>query len=177
MNKPDKICVGAIVGVHGIKGEVKLKSFTENPEAVGKYGPLEDKFGKKYDLKVTGRSKELLRAKIKGVDDRNAAETLIGTELWADRSVLPELEDDNEFYHTDLIGLAVKFEDKEIGKVVGIYNFGAGDIIEVKLASTGKAEMFPFKNAYFPEVNIKDGYIIITTDTLNFQEENKKDES
>ena len=177
MNKPDKICVGAIIGVHGIKGEVKLKSFTEVPEAVGKYGTLEDKSGKKYDLKVVGHSKEVLRAKVKGVDDRNVAETLIGTELWVDRNVLPELEDNNEFYHIDLIGLAVKFENKEIGKVAGVYNFGAGDIIEVKLTSTGKTEMFPFTNAYFPEVNIKDGYIIITTDMLKFKEEESKDES
>ena len=112
----DKICLGAIVGVHGIKGEVKVKCFSENEKNLVRYGILSNETGdKNFDLKITGHSKDLLRVKIKGVDDRNTAETLIGTGLYIKRELLPVLAED-EFYHTDLIGL--KAQNKE-GEVVG----------------------------------------------------------
>lgn len=169
MSDESRICLGVITGVHGIKGEVKVKSFTQNPRDIAGYGILEDKSGtKNFDIKVAGNSKELLRVKIKGIDDRNSAEALAGTELYVSKSVLPELKDEDEFYHTDLIGLAAKLEGEEIGHVSGVYNFGAGDIIEIKINSTSKTEMIPFNNTYVPEVNINDGYIIIASIALNF---------
>ncbi len=162
MTTNNRICLGAIVGVHGIKGEVKVKSFTEDERALQNYGDVENKKGdKKYSVKIVGHSKELLRVKIKGVEDRNTAETLIGTELYVNRDVLPELGEE-EFYHTDLIGLDVK-EDASgevIGKVDAIYNFGAGDLIEIRF-SEGGSEMLPFTKQYVPEIKIKDGYIIV----------------
>ena len=170
MNKTKRVCLGAVVGVHGIKGEVKVKSFTEYAEDIGSYGPLEDKSGsRKFIVKVTGHSKELLRVKVKGIDDRDQAEALIGTELYIDRSALPELEAEDEFYQTDLIGLDVRLADgSSVGEIVGIYNFGAGELLEIKSKSTGRLEMIPFSKAYVPEIDLEQGFIIVETVSLKF---------
>ena len=193
-----RICLGAIIGVHGIKGEVKVKSFAQIPEDICRYGALEDKSGtKKFELKVTGQSKGLLRAKVKGIDDRNASECLIGTELYIDRSCLPELEKD-EFYHTDLIGLPVVFlslegrgkscprseaerscnsgEGGNIGTIVALHNFGAGDMLEIKLNHSGKTEMLPFTAAFVPEVDINNGIIISEAAVDYLQGDKENDE-
>ena len=165
-----RVCLGAVVGAHGIRGEVKVKSWTETDRDIGAYGALQNKDGtKSFVLKVTGHSKELLRCKIKGVVDRNAAEALIGTELYVNRDVLPQLEEE-EYYQTDLIGLDVieQSSGQNIGKVVGIYNFGAGDILEIKLKSTAKTEMIPFTKQYVPEVKIADGCVVISSALINF---------
>ena len=157
----DKVCLGAIVGVHGIRGEVKVKSFSSDEKNLTRYGLLSnDKGDKRFELKIVGHSKELLRCKIKGVDDRTTAETLIGTGLYIDRALLPELKDE-EFYHTDLIGLEVKNSSGEVlGQVNALYNFGAGDILEIKM-NNGSLEMVPFTKSFVPVINIKDGYIIV----------------
>ena len=175
MDKEKRVCLGVIVGVHGIKGEVKVKSFTEYAEDIDSYGPLEDKSGsRKFTVKVTGHSKELLRVKVKGTDDRNQAEELIGTELYVDRDVLPELESEDEFYQADLIGLDVKLTDgSSVAEVAGIYNFGAGELLEIRLKSTGRLEMIPFTKAYVPEVNLEEGFIIVESVFLKFAPEDE----
>ncbi len=167
-----KVCLGKIVGVHGIRGEVKVKSFTAVDKDIAAYGDLTDKNSKQtFSIKVTGHSKDLLRIKIKGVEDRTKAETLIGTELYAPRDVLPELKAEDVFYETDLVGLKVLDEQKnEIAKVIGFYNFGAGDILEIKLKS-GKAEMLPFNKGYVPEINLNEGYIIVASAVMVFLED------
>ena len=167
-----KVCLGKIVGVHGIRGEVKVKSFTAVDKDIASYGDLTDKNNKQtFSIKVTGHSKDLLRIKIKGVEDRTKAETLIGTELYAERGVLPELKNEDVFYETDLVGLKVLDEQKnEIAKVIGFYNFGAGDILEIKLKS-GKAEMLPFNKGYVPEINLNEGYIIVASAGMVFLED------
>ena len=173
MENGRKICLGAIVGVHGIKGEVKVKSFTETDRNLERYGVLEDQNGRRFEVKVSGHSKELLRVKIKGIDDRNTAEGLIGSRLYAEREVLPPLENEDEFYQADLIRLEVRQNGsaQPAGRVAGIYNFGAGEILEIKVAATGKLEMIPFNRVYVPEVNIKDGYIIVSSVSMLFDEE------
>ena len=169
MSKDERICLGAIVGVHGIKGEVKVKSFTEPDTNVDKYGLVENKnASQKFELKVVGHSKELLRVKIKGINDRNAAEALIGTGFYIKRDALPELEEDDEFYEADLIGLEVRQNNQVIGTVAGLYNFGAGEIIEIKLTGTGKLEMLPFTKIYVPEVNVSGGYITVKSAMMNY---------
>ena len=172
----ERICLGAIVGVHGIKGEVKVKSFTADDVDVDAYGKLENKDGSKsFALKVVGHSKELLRCKIKGINDRNAAESLIGTELFVNREVLPEL-DEEEYYLADLIGLKVLDKSSvEVGVVAGVYNFGAGDILEIKVLETGKLEMLPFTKEYVPEVNIAKGYVTVSSTLMNYAPENEKE--
>ena len=170
-----KVCLGKIVGVHGIKGEVKVKSFTAVDKDIATYGALSDKSDNKtFELKVTGHSKDLLRVKIKGVDDRTLAETLIGTELYAPRGVLPELKAEDVYYETDLVGLKVLDETKtEVAKVIGFYNFGAGDILEIKLKS-GRAEMLPFNAGYVPEINLEEGYIIVASTGMVFLEDEEE---
>lgn len=167
-----KVCLGKIVGAHGIKGEVKVKSFTAVDKGIATYGPLENKDGTKtFELKVTGHSKDLLRAKIKGIDDRTRAETLTGTELYAPRGILPEVVAEETYYEADLLGLKVLDENKsEVGKVIGFYNFGAGDILEIKLKS-GRSEMLPFNKSYVPEINLSDGFIIVASTEMVFLEE------
>ena len=157
----DKVCLGAIVGVHGIRGEIKVKSFSEDEKNLTHYGLLSnDKGDKSFDIKIVGHSKELLRCKIKGVEDRTSAEALIGTGLYVKRDLLPPLKDE-EFYHTDLIGLEAKNSSGEVlGRVNALYNFGAGDILEIKMAD-GSLEMVPFTKSFVPVINIKDGYIIV----------------
>lgn len=168
MKYNERVCLGVITGAHGIRGEVKVRSFTEDSRDIEHYGALEDKTGsKKFVLKVTGHAKDDLRVKIEGCDDRNMAESLKGTELYASRSALPDLKEE-EFYHADLIGLKVKDKKSSeiIGRVNALYNFGANDIIEIKVNATGKLEMLPFNKQYVPEINIKDGFIII--EEMNF---------
>ena len=176
MQNTDFVCLGAIVGVHGIKGEVKVKSFTEHDRDIDKYGALTDQNGNVLHIKVVGHSKELLRVKIEGVDDRNLAQTFIGKQLFVKRSVLPPLLHDDEFYQADLVGLDVRQEGANdvVGKVAGIYNFGAGDILEIKLASDGRLEMIPFNHSYVPTIDIDDGYIIVNAVSMQFLPEDEE---
>ena len=168
-----RVCLGKIVGVHGIRGEVKVKSYTAVDKDIAAYGALTDKNEQAYDIKVTGHSKDLLRVKVKGIDDRTSAEALIGKELYAARGVLPELKNDEVYYEADLVGLKVLDEQKnEVAKVIGFYNFGAGDILEIKLKS-GQAEMLPFNKGYVPEINLEEGYIIVASTGMVFLEDEK----
>lgn len=169
-----RVCLGKIVGVHGIKGEVKVKSYTAVDKDIAAYGTLEDVSGNEhFELKVTGHSKDLLRVKIKGVDDRTLAETLIGKELYAARGVLPELKAEEVYYEADLIGLKVLDEkNNEVAKVIGFYNFGAGDILEIKLKK-GQAEMLPFNKGYVPVINLEEGYIIVASLAMRFLEDDE----
>ena len=179
MQSKNLICLGAIVGVHGIRGEVKVKSFTAHDRDIDRYGALTDQNSKTLHIKVVGHSKDLLRVKIQGVDDRNLAQTLIGTQLFVDRSVLPPISDSNEFYQADLIHLKVKATGSQeiVGEVAGIYNFGAGDILEIKINSTGKLEMIPFNHAYVPTINIEEGYIIVNAVSMQFAPDDKEDKN
>ena len=157
----NKVCLGAIVGVHGIRGEVKIKCFCDDEKHLTAYGALSNEQGDmSLDIKIVGHSKDLLRAKIKGVEDRTTAENYIGTGLYIERDKLPSL-DEEEFYHADLIGLDVRNNQGEsLGEVNAIYNFGAGDILEIK-SKDGVLEMLPFNKTFVPTINIKDGYIIV----------------
>ena len=169
----EKVCLGAIVGVHGIRGEVKVKSFSDDERHLTRYGALSNETGDKtFELKIVGHSKELLRVKIKGIDDRNTAETLIGTGLYVDRNILPKL-DTEEYYHADLIGLEARLQSGDVvGSVNAIYNFGAGDLIEIKLPN-GQFEMLPFTKQFVPVINVKDRYIIV--EMIHFAEDEEGD--
>ena len=168
-----KVCIGKIVSVHGIRGEVKVRSYTSNPTDLDKYGDVENQTGNRiFKIKVVGFSKDNLRVKIDGVSDRNTAETLVGTEFYVNRNVFPELGEE-EFYQTDLIGLKVylKSLDEEIGVVVGLSNFGAGEILEIKLNTQKDTEMLPFTKQYVPTINLEEGYIIVSSATMIFAED------
>jgi 16S rRNA processing protein RimM len=155
------ICVARIGAAHGVRGEVRLWTFTEEPLAVLHYGPLTTRDGSRsFEVARAREAKDHLVATIKGVTDRNAAERLNGLELYVSRDRLPETDDD-EYYHADLIGLAAETAAGEpLGRVVAIHNFGAGDIIEIAPAS-GSTLLLPFSNAVVPTVDIAGGRIVI----------------
>ena len=165
-----RVCIGKIVAAHGIKGEVKVRGVNQNPLDLDQYGAVENAdASKKFTIKVVGLVSTNARVKIAGVNTRNEAEALIGTELYVPRSALPEL-DEEEFYLSDLIGLDVclKTPDNKIGKVKAFQNYGAGDIIEIKLDGQKETEMLPFTKAYVPTIDIDDGYIIVSSATMIF---------
>jgi len=154
-----RVCLGVIVGVKGVKGEVRIKSFTERAADIGAYGPVSSEDGKAvWTLQVTGEAKGAVIARLKGVSDRNQAEGLKGTKLYVSRDRLPSPED-GTYYHADLVGLRVVLTTgEEKGHVVAVHNFGAGDIIEV---GDGKNEttMVPFSSAAIAEMDMKGGVI------------------
>ena len=156
-----KICVARIGAAHGVRGAVKLWTFTEDPFAVKEYGPLSTKDGARhFELASAREAKDHLVVTFKGVATRNDAERLNGIELYIARDKLPDTEDD-EYYHADLIGLdAVTTADEPLGRVIAIHNFGAGDIIEIAPPS-GTTILLPFSNAVVPTVDISGGRVVI----------------
>jgi 16S rRNA processing protein RimM len=149
---PEKICVARIGAAHGVRGAVKLWTFTEDPFAVKAYGPLSAKDGvRHFELTSAREARDHLVVTFKGVATREAAEQLNGVELYIARDKLPATEED-EYYHADLIGLAaVTTADEPLGRVIAIHNFGAGDIIEIA----------PFTHAVVPSVDIAGGRVVI----------------
>jgi 16S rRNA processing protein RimM len=155
------ICVARIGAAHGVRGAVKLWTFTEDPLAVERYGPLMTKDGaRQFEIANVRAAKDHLVATFKGVATRNDAEKLNGIELYVAREKLPET-DDGEYYYADLIGLsAVNTADEPIGRVIAIHNFGAGDIIEIA-PPTGATLLLPFTNVVVPTVDIASGRVVI----------------
>jgi 16S rRNA processing protein RimM len=138
-----KVCVGAITGAKGIRGEVRIKSFTAEPADIGAYGPVTTSDGRAFKLKVVGSAKDLVTARLEGIADRNAAEALKGMQLFVERSRLPP-PGDGQVYHADLIGLAARLETGEaLGNVTAVLNYGGGDILEVTRPD-GDTELIPF---------------------------------
>jgi 16S rRNA processing protein RimM len=155
--KPIKVAV--ITGAHGIRGEVKLRSFVENPDFFASIKNLSDSSGRKFPIKITGKLKDALIASL-GLPDRNAAELMKGVELFAPESAFPE-PGEGEYYHSQLIGLEVRDgQGTRIGMLETINNFGAGDIMEITTDS-GESEMLPFDDDWLLEVNIEGGYVVV----------------
>lgn len=146
------IAVGKIVNVHGIKGVVKIKPYLVHGKNLPQFNPLTDKTGKKsFEVSISGTQGECLLANLKGITTREVAEQFKGLELYADRSKLPETNN-NEFYCCDLIGMQVIKDGAKFGKVVSVMNFGAGDILEIKTMN-GKQLDFAFSKKTFPRVD------------------------
>jgi 16S rRNA processing protein RimM len=158
-----KLLMGRIGAAHGIKGEVRITSFTEEPLALVDYGPLTtDKPGLVIEIEAARATTNVLVARLKGVTDRNAAEKLNGVELFVDRDKLPPPADDDDFYHADLIGLEARLVDGTVlGTVTAVPNYGASDLIEVRDTRTGDTFLYPFTKAVVPEVKLAGGYIVI----------------
>lgn len=165
MSQSDRLLMGVITGSRGIRGEVKVKSFTEYPEDIASYGPLTDKTGDKvFNLKLVGMAKGQPVIKFKGVNDRNASDALKGQELYLERDKLPAPDDENAFYHMDLIGLEVKIKDGDrFGDILRVFDFGAGDMLEIQPEGKGaKAAVFvPFTMDMVPTVDIQGGFVEI----------------
>ena len=155
------ICIARIGAAHGVRGAVKLWTFTEDPLAVKHYGPLMTKDGaRQFEVTHVREARDHLVATLKGIATREDAERLNGIELYIAREKLPETDED-EYYHADLIGLAaVNAANEPLGRVTAIHNFGAGDIIEIAPAA-GATIMLPFSNAVVPTVDIASGRVVI----------------
>ena len=158
---PKRICLGVVTAPHGVQGAVRIKSFTEKPEDVARYGSLTDETGlRRFELRLIGAGKGVVIARLSGVEDRNQAEAVRGLRLYLPRSALPHTEAE-EYYHADLIGLeAVLGDGTPVGRVRAIHDFGAGDTLE--LARPGApALMVPFTRAVVPSVELAAGRLVL----------------
>jgi 16S rRNA processing protein RimM len=162
----DKVCVARIGAAHGVRGEVKLWSFTEDPAAVADYGPLETEDGsQRFEIEALRPAKDHFVARIAGIADRDAAEKLRNIDLYIPRDRLPEIDDADTFYHTDLIGLkAVTQSGDEVGTVSAIHNFGASDVIEIKPPG-GDSLLMPFTDATVTEIDLGARRIVVVPPT------------
>ena len=163
MTRPDRICVGAIAGSFGVQGEVRLKSFCADPEAIASYGPLWTEDGSRsFAVKLTRANVSGgLGARLSGVLTKEQADALRGTQLFADRDRLPALPDD-EFYHADLIGLVAQDTGGvTLGTVRAVHNHGAGDMLEILGPGMKTALLVPFTLAVVPTVDLAAGRVVV----------------
>jgi 16S rRNA processing protein RimM len=156
-----RLCLGIVTGPHGVRGAVRVKSFTEDPAAIGAYGPLSDAAGTRhFALTVRGLGKGVVLAELEGVADRDAAEALRGLHLYVDRERLPPADAD-EFYQADLIGLPVVLADgKPLGRVAALHDYGAGQSLEIT-GVAGEAILVPFTKAAVPVVDLAAGRLVV----------------
>lgn len=173
--QPARVLLGRIAGAHGIRGEVVIHAYTQAPENIGAYGALIDAgAARQFKIKVVRVTPKGVIARIAGVADRNAAEALKGVELYVDRARLPAASD-GEFYHADLIGLtAVDPEGKTIGAIIAVQNFGAGDLLEIRLADKLKTELVPFTDTHAPEVDVAGGRIVVALPSFLASDEDEE---
>ena len=157
MDRSKRICLGAVVAPHGVRGAVRVKTFTAEPGSVAAYGPLEDEAGARtFRLTVLRAGPGHAIARVDGVATRDAAEALVGTQLFVARAALPAPAA-GEFYVEDLIGLAAEDQaGKLLGKIVAVDDFGAGPVVEIALEGGGTA-MVPFTERFVPEVDVARG--------------------
>jgi 16S rRNA processing protein RimM len=163
LGRSRQVTVAEVGAAHGLKGEVRLRSFTATPLDVAKYGPLVAPDGRAFEIvsarPAAGTSPHMLVVRFKGVADRNAAEVLTGTRLSVPYERLPPA-DEGEFYHTDLVGLtAFSPEGETLGTVVAVQNHGAGDLLEIAPAG-GASILVPFTEAAVPEIDIAGGRVV-----------------
>jgi 16S rRNA processing protein RimM len=156
-----RVCVGVIVGAHGIRGAVRIKSFTAAPADVAAYGALTDAAGtRRFALKALGAARGAVLAAVEGIADRDAAEALRGVRLYAERGAFPSPKE-NEFYYADLVGLAAEAADgAKLGRVRAVDNYGAGDVIELELAAGGSAAL-PFNRRTVRAVDLAGSRIVL----------------
>lgn len=161
--KAQRILLGRIVAAHGIRGDVVIDSYTGNPEDIGAYGPLATEDGtRRLDIRVVRATPKGVVAHVGGIADRNGAEALKGTALYALRDQLPATEE-GEYYYADLVGLtAVDVSGERIGMVVAVQNYGAGDLLELRLEGQHATELVPFTDAFVPIVDIAQGRVVVS---------------
>lgn len=159
-----RVLLGVVEGAHGVQGQVKVRSFTADPADIASYGPLESGDGRAFKAKVRGMAKGNVLLSLSGVADRNQAEALRGTQLFVPREALPALDDEDEgFYHADLIGLEARLEgqDAVLGTVAGLADYGAGELLEVRLAGQKRTVLLPFTKAVVPVVDLAQGFVVV----------------
>jgi 16S rRNA processing protein RimM len=155
------VCVAVVATAHGVRGALKLRAYTEAPEDVAAYGPLHDRHGRRlFELSVIGRAKGGVIVRASGIEDREAALALRGTELYVPRAALPALAED-EFYYSDLEGLeAVRPDGSPVGVVRAVDNFGAGDVLEL-IGPDGRPLILPFDRRTVPEIDLAGRRVVV----------------
>ena len=159
----ERVLLGRIGAAHGLKGEVKIATFTARPEDIASYGPLTSEDGEQtFEIASLQRaSGGSVIARLRGVTNRTEAEKLRGTGLYVLRQVLPPAGDD-EFYYSDLIGLAaISVEGEPLGEIVAVQNYGAGDLLEIRPARGGQTELVPFERSYVPTIDLAAGCVTV----------------
>ncbi len=161
--RAETVCLGRIVGAHGVRGVVRIKSHTANPDDLTAYGALSDEAGtRRLTVTVTGHVKGLVLARVEGVDDRDAAEALRGTDLFVPRAALPPTEGE-EYYHVDLLGLRAESEDgTALGRVSAVHDHGAGPIVEIQ-PPDGPSTLVPFTREHVPAIDIEAGRMVVAS--------------
>jgi 16S rRNA processing protein RimM len=156
-----QICLGVIIGARGITGEVRIKTYTGTPEDITAYGSLRDETGgRTFEIADVRVIKGQASVRIEGINDRDAAEALKGIELYVSRADLPDTGD-GEYYHSDLIGLAVLGQEGEaVGTVKALYDFGAGDVLEIERPEASDV-MLSFNEEMVTDVDIKAGRLVV----------------
>lgn len=156
-----RVCLGQIVAPHGVRGQVKIKTFTSDPANLVAYGATTDEGGgRRFEITLAGRTKGGVIARLAGIEDRDAAAALKGTRLYVARAALPD-PDPDEYYHADLIGLAVELDDgRVLGRVKAVQDLGAGDLLEVALPGGGTV-MAPFTKEVVPVVDLEAGRLVL----------------
>ncbi len=157
-----RVCVGAIAGAYGVRGEVRLKSFCAEPAAIADYGPLVTEDGARtFDVVISAAIKNGFAARLSGIRSKEAADALRGTRLYAERTALPDLAED-EFYYADLIGLtALDPGGAILGRISAVHNHGATDLLELHSAAGGQTVLVPFTQEIVPNVDVTAGRVII----------------
>ncbi len=175
MSKSDLICIGAIIGAFGVKGELRVKSFCAEPSDIGNYNPLTSEDGEQsFDLTVKGPIKGGYSCRIKGVQYKDQADALRGVRLFTNRENLPSLPDD-EFYHADLIGLdVVDTGGEKLGKIEAVYDHGAGDMLEISGKGIKNTVMLPFTREAVPTIDLEAGRVITDPPTGIFPDSTDK---
>ncbi len=157
----ERVCVGAIAGAFGVRGEVRLKSFCADPASIGDYSPVEDENGRAFDLNVNRQIKNGFAARLSGVSTKEDADALRGVRLYVGRDRLPHLPDD-EFYHADLLGLEVLDSGGgRLGKIAAVLNHGAGDILEIRGPGLKGGVLLPFTKEAVPTVDLSGGRVVV----------------
>jgi 16S rRNA processing protein RimM len=159
----EKICLGRVLGAHGVRGLVRVRAFTEEPENVAAYGPVETPSGKSFKIEALNILKDAVLCRFDGIGDRDQAEALKGTDLFVSRDKITESSlEEGEWYHADLLGLEVRNRQGEpIGQIVAVENFGAGDLIDIRVKARGQNFFLPFTDDNVPEINLGQNYVVI----------------
>lgn len=163
-NAQARVCLAAVAGAYGVRGEARLKAFTADPAAIGDYGPVFTEDGaRRFDLCVTRRLKgDMVAGRLSGVANKEQADALRGTRLYAPRAALPDTEDADEFYHADLIGLRAEDpEGRTLGVIRAVFDFGAGDLLEIVAPDGRRTELAPFTREVVPKIDLAAGVVIV----------------
>jgi len=159
--RDDRICVGVVVGAHGVKGWVRIKPFTEDPMGIAGYGPVSDEAdARSFQVEIAGRAKGVVLARLSGVTDRDAADMLKGQRLYVPRTALPPTEAE-EYYQADLVGLSVELADgTSVGRVAAVDDYGAGPVLTIE-RKDGAPLLLPFARRTVPQVDLAGGRLVV----------------